>query len=143
VSSEGCDARTDEKHVQLLSGGWLQTPVSARPVMAARRSAELQQRFCNAAPVPCVVGAVDRLAMAAARLSDALERAPAPPAEVHGHDCQTPRRGRRRYARAYSGELGTMTHGSRCPATDVRDAAVSVGHARPESAKGTTMTDTT
>jgi hypothetical protein len=80
------------KHILFLSGcQWLPTPASARPLVA--RSAEAQKRSCNAAPVLRDVHDVERLqhtrlAMAATRRSDALERAPAPPAEVHGHDRQ-------------------------------------------------------
>ncbi len=53
-----------------------------------------------------------RLALAAARRSDALEGAPAPPAEVHGHDRQALRPAEV-VALARVLELGTMTHESR------------------------------
>ena len=122
----------------LLLSGWLPTPAGALPLMAAARSAETQKCLCNAVPVTCVVRAVERLrstrlALAAARRR--LHRLKV--TAMTARRCTPPRSSP---SRSYSGELGTITHGSRQPTTDVRDAATNVGHAGSYGAKVITMT---
>jgi hypothetical protein len=97
----------------------LPTPASARPLVAATRSAEPQRRSSNAVSFPCVVelwsgcDARDSRWRQHGAAAYAFIRALTLPAEVHCHDRQALRpAGLGRRPRAYSGELGTMMHGN-------------------------------